>query len=126
VHQHRIQRVAYRGTLDLGIADHLDCARLVSALIHKQVADANSTGDHRDAAVLAAELVQPRSTARDDQVNVAIHLQQLFHPFTLDIAHHLDRLHGDGTSFQSAADSCCQRAIGLDGLAPTAQHSAVA
>ena len=80
VHQHGIQRVADGGALDLGVADDLDRAGQVGAFIDEQVADADAAGDDRDAAVLAAELVQPGPAARDDHIDIMVHLQQFVAP----------------------------------------------
>jgi hypothetical protein len=51
-------------------------ACLVGTLIHKQVADADPAGHHRDAAVLTAKTVQALPAARDEHIHIIPHLDQ--------------------------------------------------
>ena len=74
VHQSGVQGIAYRGPLYLGIENHFQGGVLVGAFIYKQVANANTAGDDRDAAVFAAELVQRRTPTRDQHIDVFVHL----------------------------------------------------
>ena len=55
------------------------------------MAYANTTGDHRNGRLLAAQLVQARTAAWDEHVDVFVHAQHLVNQSTVGA---FNRLHG--------------------------------
>ena len=76
MHEQRVERVAHRRALHLGVADHRQRAGEVGVFIDVQMADADTAGDHGNAALAAAEGVQTGTSARDDQIDQVVELQQ--------------------------------------------------
>ena len=119
--QDSIQGVTNGWSLNLGVTNDYDGALQIGALIHEQMADAHPTGDDGDAAVLAAELVQPCAAARDDHIDVAIHLQQFQHQSAIRLTDELDGLGRNVRALQPMLDGSGQHPVGADGLAAAAQ-----
>ena len=86
----RIERVAYAGSLCLGVVNDLHSGVLVGGVVHKEMADADAARDDGDLAVLAAELMQACAAARDDHVHVVFEMQKLKHQGTIGTVNELD------------------------------------
>ena len=94
VHEHRVQRVADRGALHLGIVHDLDRRVQLGRGLDLQVADADPAGDDGDGRVLARQAVQARAAARDDHVNVLVQAQHLHHQLPVGRRNPLQRALG--------------------------------
>ncbi len=126
MNQQRLQCIAYRRALYLGVADEGEGLLEVGGLIQEDMADADPAGNDRDAAVLAAEFMQSGAAAGDEHVDVLIHLQQLIHQRTVRRENALHRVLGEAGRLQRIMDSVHQRLVGADGLFAAAQNGGVA
>jgi len=126
VNQHRIQRVADRRSLDLGVANHFNGLLQVSAFVHVKMADANAAGDDRDGGVFTAVGVQSCAAARDEHINKLVHLQQLADQVARLIINKLHNPRVDFRAFQRVADAFHQDAVAVNSFAAAAKDDCVA
>jgi hypothetical protein len=110
--QHRVQRVAHRGRLRLGVVDQRDRAGQVGRLVHEQVADADAAIDHRHARVLAHQGLQAAPAAGDDQVDGPLHAQELRHQRPIGRGDQLHRLRRRAGGLTGGAHLIHQDGIG--------------
>ena len=75
MHQQRFNGVTGARTLGLRVNDNLQRRSNLSAVVYHDMTHANTTGDHRNRRLLAAQLVQPRAAAWDQHVDVFVHAQ---------------------------------------------------
>ena len=126
MHQHCVQRIAGAGALRFGIDDDVDGAVHVGARVHKEVADAHAAGNDGDGGLLAAELVQRRTAAGNDHVDIRIKAQKLRHQRTVAAGNVLDGVNGKPHVLERAAYHIHQRPARAQRVAATAQDDGVA
>ncbi len=91
MHQQRFYRITGAWTLGFSVDDNLQRRFYLRGVIHHDMAYANTTGDHRNGRLLAAQLVQARTAAWDEHVDVFVHAQHLVNQSTVGA---FNRLHG--------------------------------
>ena len=91
MHQQRFYGVTGAWTLGFRVHDNLQRRFNLSAVVHHDMAHADTAGDHRDRRLLAAQLVQARAAAWDQHVDIFVHAQ---HFVDQRAVRALDRLYG--------------------------------
>jgi len=79
VHEERVQRVADRRGLDLGVQDDGDSAFQICGHVDIQVAHTDAPVEHRHSGVLPDQGLQGRPATRDDQVDHVVHGKECRH-----------------------------------------------
>ncbi len=126
VHEHRIQGIAHRGALHLGIKHDLYRPIQPGRGLDVQVADADPARDHRDGGVLARQVVQPWAAARDDHVNVLVQAQHLHHQLPVGRRDPLQRALGQPCLGIDPLHDVHQRTVAVERLAAAAQNDGIA
>ena len=77
MYQQRFDRVTGARALHFGVNDHFQRFGNVSGVVDINMANADPAGDHRNRRLFAAQLMQTCAAARDQHIDILIHLQHL-------------------------------------------------
>jgi len=125
MHEEGIEGVANRGTLDFGVLYNGEGFLLVGGLIDKDVADADAAGHDGHGGVCFAEVLQGIATARDEEVDVLVHLDKLVDELAVGVVDELDGCGGNVGCLEGVVDEADKSAVGGEGFFATAQDDSV-
>mmetsp|Transcript_12363 Transcript_12363/g.29618 ORF Transcript_12363/g.29618 Transcript_12363/m.29618 type:complete len:332 (+) Transcript_12363:118-1113(+) len=124
VHEERLERVARRGVLDLGVDGKFPGHVEIRLLVNEHVADSVRVTQHSDVCVVHNVLHELVGPARDDQVNVVLHLEHLGRLLARSQQrHHIRRRLG---ACEAVLDGLDDGRAALHCLAPALEQHAVA
>ena len=126
VYQQRLGGIAGARALGLGVNDDLQRRCDLGGIVDENMAHADTAGDHRDGGLLAAQLMQACAAARDQHIDVFIHLQHFADQRAIRALDCLHRGSRQATLLQRLLNHFHRRGVGAPGLFTAAQNSRVA
>ena len=121
--QEVLHRIAYGGILRLGIDDDIACLLLIRASVHIDMADSGRVAEHRDPGVRLDVLDERVRAARDQKVDIAVHVQ-----YGADVVaglHEHEGLAGDPLRCSGVPEDTEQDLDGAERLASTLERHRV-
>ena len=126
VDQQGFQRIAGAGALDLRIHDDFDRFFHIAFAVDVKVTDPFVVFQHRHRRLGTDQPDQPFAAARDDQIEILIHLEQQIHRRVIRPRHQLHRAVGQAAPDRRPVHDPGQNQIGVKRLAAAAQDHRVA
>ena len=126
MHQQCFHRIAYGRTLHLGIESNFHRHLHIGILVNIGMTYARTCFDNWHAGITHYRLNQAGTAARNNNINQAVHMDQILHSLSVTGINKLNRARRNTCTLSSLCQNCSHSFVGLHCLAATLKNNSIA